>query len=82
MVFIVFCNCLFYCSYIIVFTQQYKNNILNSDKIVIKSFLAFQMVQLISTIRGGYTPRATRAMALGMAQKTLHVVSSVFLTQL
>jgi hypothetical protein len=33
-VFILFCNYLFYFSYIVVFTQQHKNNITNSDKIV------------------------------------------------
>jgi hypothetical protein len=33
-VFILFCNCLFYFSYIVVFTQQHKDNITNSDKIV------------------------------------------------
>jgi hypothetical protein len=32
-VFMLFCNCLFYFSYIIVFTQH-KDNITNSDKMV------------------------------------------------
>jgi hypothetical protein len=33
-VFILFCNCLFYFYYVVVFTQQHKNNITKSDKIV------------------------------------------------
>jgi hypothetical protein len=32
-VFILFCNCLLYFSYIVVSTQQHKNNITKSDKI-------------------------------------------------
>jgi hypothetical protein len=31
-VFILFCSCLCYFSYIVIFTQQHKNNITNSDK--------------------------------------------------
>jgi hypothetical protein len=38
-VFILFCNCLFYFSYIVVvFTQQHKDNITNSDKILYRTF--------------------------------------------
>jgi hypothetical protein len=33
-VFILFCNCLFYFSYIVVFTQQHKDNITNSDNTI------------------------------------------------
>jgi hypothetical protein len=31
---ILFCNYLFYFSYIIIFTQQHKNDIKNTDKLV------------------------------------------------
>jgi hypothetical protein len=33
-VFILLCNYLYYFSYIVIFTQQHKNNITNTDKIV------------------------------------------------